>query len=289
MKVLAALANARAHNRRAMNFRLRYAPLALLLLALSACAEDPPPETIRLREGPAAGAEIQVINAVRLPRAELDALEAEYLGWAKRVYAYFKLSKPEPVKLKLVEHSVGFYVEDTILVGMRDRDDALESWIHELTHHATGHDSSFFFKEGIATHTLEKLFREERRMPQGWPQYGKSNDAWVNLFLQRKQLMPLQQALNWEHYVGFPPEQDFHSWQIYCMGGSFAGWFIRTHGMDAFLAAFQKEELPEPVEKIEQQWLDDIRQQKLALFDPAEALPDGFRYRAFAKRLAPAN
>jgi hypothetical protein len=166
-----------------------------------------------------------------------------------------------------------------------DAEEMLESWIHELTHHATGQDSSFFLKEGIATHTLEALFLRERRVPQGWPNYGQTCDAWVSLYQQRGKMMPLREALAWPHFDGSSADGDFKSWQLYNVGGSFTGWYISRYGYAHFREAFRKEWPAEDSAVLERAWLGWIAAQKLPRFDPAKALPDSPRYRGFVERL----
>jgi hypothetical protein len=236
-------------------------------------------------EAAPAKAPIQIINEAGVPAQQVDALTQELGMWTPRVYAYLHSHDTSPIKLVLTRHAgPGLHIDDKILISPDDHE-LLETWIHELAHHVTGHDSSFFFKEGIATHTLEALFAQDHRVPMGWPQYGQSNDAWVNLFLLRGQMQSLPDAMNWEEYQGFPPEKDFRSWQIYCIAGSFVGWLIRTEGYGAFRRAFTEEKLDEHGAELEQAWLNYIRHQNLAAFDPMDYLPDGWRYRGFAQRL----
>ena len=147
---------------------------------------------------------IQVINDANLPVAQLQRLDRDYRRWAERVYRYNHVTDPAPVKLVFTHDvHIGIYVDETISVPPDDEDEMLETWVHELAHHATGHDSSFFFKEGIATNTLEALFVEDGKMPQGWPQYGQSNDAWVSLYDHRGQLPPLQEVTGKQSYSGW--------------------------------------------------------------------------------------
>ncbi len=229
--------------------------------------------------------ELQIRNDAELSPARIEALRSQFQEWGARVYRYLQMQPNKPVKLRFSRRAgPGFYVGDEILLAPDD-DEMLETWIHELTHQATGHDSSYFFKEGLATHVVEALFRGEHRVPQGWPQYGKSNDAWVNLFLARQQLIPLREALNWPRYDGRTREGDYRSWQVYCIAGSFVGWYIGRYGIDAFKQVFREEQPPQPIAELESAWLDAIRAQKLPLFDPATALPDRGRYRAFVRLL----
>ena len=235
----------------------------------------------------ASAQELRILDQAGAGKANIAALRARLTPWTPRVYQYLHSGDLAPIQLVLTRDAgPGLHVEDKILISPDDHE-LLETWIHELAHHVTGHDSSFFFKEGIATHTLEALFAQDHRVPLGWPQYGQSNDAWVNLFLLRGQMQSLGEAMGREEYQGFPPEKDFRSWQIYCIAGSFVGWLIRSEGYGAFRRAFDEESLGERGAELEQAWLNYIRHQNPAAFEPMDYLPDGRRYRGFAQRLKP--
>lgn len=247
--------------------------LALMLLPLQAFAAEPV---------------ISVVNEAQVPRAQLESILRDFRAYAARVYAYNHVAGT-PVTLKLTRKvEFGFYQGGTVLLPPSDdRQAMIEDWVHELTHHATGHDSSFFFKEGIATHTLEAVLAQEHRVPQGWPNYGQSSDAWVSLYVQRKAQPPLAQALAWPGYQGDSPENDFRSWQVYNLGASFAGWYIQTRGYEAFRAAFKARAPKESPALLEKPWLDAVLAKNLPGFDPAKALPDRERYRGYVERLQP--
>ena len=252
----------------------RAAALALLAWSSLAAAREPV---------------IRVENDARVPAAQLESILQDCRAWAVRVYRYHEVEDPAPVTLKLT-HRVpfGFYRDGTVLMPpSADRWELLDNWVHELTHHATGHDSSFFFKEGIAVHTLEKLFGEEGRVPDTWPQFGQRTDAWVRLYVARGQRMPLSDALAWPRYRGDTPEQDFRSWQIYNLAGSFVGWYLKRHGRDAFRHAFAREWPAQESTALERDWLAAIAGPPE--FDAGEVLPDRPRYREYAQRLAPAK
>jgi hypothetical protein len=237
---------------------------------------------------PAGDPPIRVENEAGLPAAELDAILADFRGWALRVYAYNHVDPPAPVTLKLTRKvPFGFYEGDTVIMPPSDdRWEMRDNWVHELTHHATGHDSSFFFKEGIAVHTLEHLFGEDGRVPDTWPQFGRTNDAWVNLYVARGQMMPLRTALEWEGWQGGTPDSDFHSWQIYNLAGSFVGWYIGRYGYAAFHQAFADEWPAQDSTQLERDWLASIRDKKLAVFDAATVLPvKNPRYQRYLERL----
>lgn len=235
----------------------------------------------------AAPLDIEITNDAGLDPKKIESLTKDFQLWGQRVYDYLHEKPDGPIKVVFSKKAgPGFYVGDKILIAPDD-DEMLETWIHELTHHVTGHDSSFFFKEGIATHVVEALYAPEHRVPQGWPNYGQTCDAWISLFLARNQMPSLHDAMAREHYIGFPPWQDFHSWQIYCVGGSFIGWQIRTQGLDAFRKAFAEESLGEREPMLEKQWLDAIRAEKIAPFDAAKFLPTSLRYRYYIYALSP--
>lgn len=251
--------------------------LASLGTALALAASAGPPE-------------IRVDNEAKVPAAELESILTDFRAWATRVYAYLGV-EPGPVTLKLTrEVPFGFYRDGTVLLPpSRDRWDMLDNWVHELSHHATGHDSSFFFKEGIAVHTLERLFGEAGRVPDTWPQFGQSTDAWVLLYESRGRLPPLRDALAWEHYRGATADEDFRSWQIYNIAGSFTGWYLARHGLEHWRKAFAAEWPREDSADLERAWLAALRTRKPAAFDPARVLPATPRYRAYAERLKPAS
>lgn len=234
----------------------------------------------------AAAPVIEVENDAGVPAAELDSILHDFRAWAARVYGYHH-ADPGPVRLTLTRKvPFGFYQDRTVLLPpSKDRWEMLDNWVHELTHHATGHDSSFFFKEGIAVHTLEKLFAEEQRVPQTWPQFGRSTDAWVAVYAARGRLPKLADALGWPRYRGDTPDNDFRSWQIYNIAGSFCGWYIRRYGYGEFRKAFAAEWPAQDSGELEQAWLADIARRKPAPFDPAGVLPGRPRYRAYAERL----
>lgn len=229
---------------------------------------------------------IRVVNEAGLSQPQIAAMLREYRAWAQRVYTYNRVQQPLPVNLVITQHvAIGYYWEPNVYLPVSDADEMLETWIHELAHHATGHQSSFFFKEGIAAHTLEKLFTEDGRIPQGFPQYGQPNDVWVRLFLEREQLPPLRRLMALHGYDVSTREADFRSWQTYIVGASFVGWLIRTQGYAAFSEAFREEQLGARAAELERGWRETIRAQGFVAFDPADYLPSSARYRHYAERL----
>ncbi|HVT37162.1 MAG TPA: hypothetical protein VHE37_16365 [Nevskiaceae bacterium] len=230
--------------------------------------------------------QLSIDNQAKLPEAQVQAMRDEYAAWAQRVYAYLHVNAPAPVHIALTRDAhVGMYVDDTLYMPPDEHDEMLETFIHELAHQATGHESSFFFKEGIATHTLEALYAQDGKIPQGWPQYGEPCDAWVALFAARHQLLSLREALYWAHFDGHDADGDYRSWQIYLMGASFARWFIGAYGYDAYKKMFDTQQLPAAAEKLEHRWLAAVAAEKFAPFDPAHELPRGERYQGYARRL----
>jgi hypothetical protein len=229
---------------------------------------------------------IEVENDAKVPPAELESILKDFRAWAARVY-HLNHADPGPVTLKLT-HKVpfGFYQDRTVLMPpSADRWAMLDDWVHELTHHATGHDSSFFFKEGIAVHTLETLFGEAGRVPQTWPQFGHATDAWVSLYAARGRLPKLADALAWPHYRGDTADNDFRSWQIYNIGGSFVGWYIGRYGYDTFREAFAAAWPKQDSAALEKEWLAAVAASRPAPFDPESVLSGQSRYREYAKRL----
>lgn len=234
-----------------------------------------------------AAPQIKLINEARLPADEIAQLGRDYRPWAERLYRYHRLTRPAPVTVLITRQvSIGYYTRPTIYLPPDDDPrEMLETFVHELAHHATGHESTFFFKEGIATHTAEALFAEQGQRIEGWPQYGVAADAWVSLFLQKGQLPPLQVLIDQPGYDGSTREADFRSWQTYLVAASFVGWLIEQEGYDTFASVFWEEALGARHAEWERRWLADIRQQQLPPFDLAKTLPQTARYRDYARRL----
>lgn len=255
----------------------------LLLSALSALSF-----LIYVPGAVASAAEIRVVDETRMPPSRLETLESEFRRWAPRVYTYLHVDAPLPVRLLITDRvSIGYYRKPTVYMPLSDANEMLETWVHELAHHATGHDSSFFFKEGIASHTLEALFGRDGAVPQGFPQYGQTNDAWVELFRRRGELQPLATMMAMDSYDGSSRETDFRSWQVYIVAASFNGWLIRTEGFETFRKQFRNAELGSRHAEWERRWLADLRAQPFKEFSAAEFLPDRPRYRHYADRLKP--
>ncbi len=248
-------------------------PLFLLALTFAAQAADPV---------------IEVDNDAGVPAAELESILRDFRPWAARVYAYHRLADPPPVTLKLTRKvPFGFYSDGVVLLPpSKDRWEMLDNWVHELTHHAVGHDSSFFFKEGAAVHTLEKLFAGEGRVPVTWPQFGRTTDEWVALYVATDRMPSLADVFAWPRYRGDTPDNDFRSWQIYNLGGSFTGWYLKRHGFEAWRDAFRREWPAQDSAELQREWLADIAARKAAPFDPEKVLPmRNPRYRGYAERL----
>lgn len=231
--------------------------------------------------------EIRIVNDAALPATQISALRVDYAAWAERVYRYHHLTRPLPVNLVISRAvHIGYYQRPTVYLPPNDDpNEMLETFVHELSHHATGHESSYFFKEGIATQTTEALFAEDGRIPQGWPQYGVTTDAWVNLFLQRGELPELGSLVEKEGYDNSSRAADYRSWQTYLIASSFLGWLIQHEGYGAFRSVFAAETLGSRIAEFQQRWLASIKAQKLPLFDAAAELPKMARYRYYARRL----
>lgn len=241
-----------------------------------------------LHSAAASATDIRVIDETRMPTSRLAALETDFRRWAPRVYNYLHVEAPSPVRLLITRRvSIGYYLAPTVYLPPSDADEMLETWVHELAHHATGHDSSFFFKEGIASHTLEALFAQDGTVPQGFPQYGQGNDAWVELFRRRGELPPLATMMAMASYDGSSRESDFRSWQVYIVAASFSGWLIRTQGFETFREQFRSADLGTRHAEWERRWLADLRGQPFKEFSAADYLPTRPRYGHYADRLQP--
>jgi hypothetical protein len=233
-----------------------------------------------------ADVDIRIENPARLPEERIHALLLLFASWSERVYRYLGREPSRPVTAVFSNDvRVGYYSYGRVFLPPGDRDEMIESWVHELAHHVTGHDSSFFFKEGIAVHTLEALLDADGKTPQGWPNYGQSCDAWLQLFARRGELQPLSLLLRRGGYDGSSPEADFRSWQTYLVAGSFTGWLIRTRGIAAFHRAFSTQGRDLDVDALEREWLAEVMQSASRSFDPARQLPQGPRYQYYARRL----
>lgn len=254
--------------------------IALLSIALAAHA-------LSLSAADAASApEIRIRDEAGMGQARIDDLRAEFERSAGHIYTYLQRSPSHPINVVITRRvPIGMYVGDEILLPPDDNHGLLETWLHELTHEVTGHDSAFLLKEGIATHVVEAVLAESGQIPQGWPNYGVSADDWAHLYSERGQLEPLARLLARSGYDGSSAYADYRSWQAYLVGGSFCGWLIRTQGLDAFRQAFDH---PYPIPHLDRQeraWLVWLRAKPLRHFDPAEQLPQGARYQNYALRL----
>ena len=239
---------------------------------------------------PAAAAPAPVItfdNQAGVAPAQMAEIERDFRDWAARVYAYHDAA-PGPVTVRITNKvPFGFYSEGTVLLPPNERWTMLDDFVHELTHHVTGHASSFFFKEGASVHTLEALFAQEGRVPKEWPQFGRTTDEWVALFVARGRMMKLDEALAWPRYLGNTPDQDFRSWQIYTIAGSFTGWYLKKYGRAAWRDAVAKEWPAQDSGELQKAWLADVAARKPAAFDPEKVLGKSRRYRGYAERLQP--
>lgn len=262
----------RGHSRKPVLIRILFVSLSLL------CAAPASAFSV---------GEIRVRDETGMSPTQRSRVEAEFRRWAPRVYAYLGVVDPLPLNLVFTRRiGIGYYARPNLYVPPADELEMLETWVHELAHHATGHQSNFFFKEGIATHTLEALFQREDRVPLGFPQYGQSTDAWVALFLSRGLLRPLAELMAQQRYDGSSADADFRSWQVYLIAASFVGWLIRNEGLGVFRRAFDTEDLGTKTRAWQAQWLAELRQQQPVQFDPAKHLPDRPRYQHWVSRLS---
>ena len=236
---------------------------------------------------PAAAPVIRMVNDAKLPAPQISQMQRDYAQWATRVYRYHHLANPAPVNLVISRQvDIGYYQRPNVYLPPDDDPrEMLETFVHELAHHATGHESTFFFKEGIATATAEALFAEDGRQIEGWPQYGVSTDAWVNLFVQRGELPRLQTLVEKTGYDGSSRDAEFRSWQTYIVAASFLRWLIEHEGYDAFKSVFWEETLGPQGAEWERRWLADIKARALPPFDVVQALPQTARYAYYARRL----
>lgn len=124
-------------------------------------------------------------------------------------------------------------------------------------------------------------------VPQGFPQYGQSNDAWVELFRRRGELPSLAQLLAMESYDIGSREGDFRSWQLYIVAASFSAWLIHSEGYAQFQQQFQQAALGPHAAEWERRWLADLRARPFTEFSAADYLPTRPRYRYYADRLKP--
>ena len=235
----------------------------------------------------AAAPVIRMVNEAKLPALQISQMQSDYALWATRVYRYNHVAAPLPVNLVISRQvDIGYYLRPNVYLPPDDNPrEMLETFVHELAHHATGHESTFFFKEGIATATAEALFAEEGRQIEGWPQYGVSTDAWVNLFVQRGELPRLQSLVQKTGYDGSSRDAEFRSWQTYIVAASFLHWLIDNEGYDAFRNVFWEETLGTKGADWERRWLADIKARSLPPFDVVQALPQTARYAYYARRL----
>lgn len=233
---------------------------------------------------------LDIIDQAQLHPEIVKRLEKSFLFYAEKVYRYHQKTTPHPVKVFLsTTIGVGSYSNGRIDLPINssspNEEFITETFIHELGHHATGSNSSIFFKEGVASATLEEVMSLENTLPQSWAQYGESNDAWVHLFREAGELNSLEILVNWPRYFFETIEGDYRSWQIYVAGGSFMRWYIKTYGYSTFLESFRNRQLHKPTEELEKEWLTSIKKQNLRLFSPSEQLPKRPRYQWYAKRL----
>ncbi|BBM87955.1 hypothetical protein [Candidatus Uabimicrobium amorphum] len=252
----------------------------LLVLLLGCSGHDK--KNIRLQKKPV----VRIVNEAQLPQELYRDLREQILYWTPKVYTYNN-ANPGPVICILTNRQgVGTCYRGTIRVPAFFRPQSIvETYIHELGHHATGSKSLFFFKEGIATATLEVVLEEENRIPDTWPQYGQTNDNWVRLFIKKNEILPLDEIINWAGYMGGSRMGDYRSWQVYVVGGSFVKWYINTYGYALFRKSFHNKKFHKSHQELEKEWKSFLKEEKLVAFYPGDYLPNSRRYDYFIKRL----
>src|SRR5689334_19960164 len=83
--------------------------------------------------------DIEITNDAGLDPKKLESLTKDFQLWGQRVYAYLHQTPDGPIKIVFSNKAgPGFYIGDKILIAPDD-EEMLETWIHELTHHVTGH------------------------------------------------------------------------------------------------------------------------------------------------------
>ena len=253
----------------------------LILLLLLGCTSHKNKNT-KIQKKPV----VNIVNEAQLPTDVYRDIREKILYWTPKVYAYNQ-NNPGPVTCILTNNrGVGSCYRGTIHVPAFFRPQSIvETYIHELGHHATGSRSLFFFKEGIATATLEVVLEQENRIPDTWPQYGQTNDNWVRLFMEKNEILPLNDLINWPGYMGGSRMGDYRSWQVYVVGGSFAKWYINAYGYELFRKSFRNKKFHKSHDELEKEWKAFLGKAKFTAFFPGDYLPNSARYDYFIERL----
>ncbi|WP_372370628.1 hypothetical protein [Candidatus Uabimicrobium sp. HlEnr_7] len=263
--------------------------LLLVLLTISSCntnKESLASDSHSKEEPPKAEISVNIVNEAQLSEELLQQITKKILYWTPKVYAY-NYADPGPVTCILTNNrGVGTYYRRTIHLPAFFRPQSIvETYIHELGHHATGTRSRMFFKEGIATATLEVVLEEENQIPDTWPQYGQTNDNWARLLLKKKAMVPLEELINWAGFQGGSDAGDFGSWQVYTIGGSFIKWYISKYGYKMFRASFRNRKFHKSHRELEKEWKNFLGDVSKIDFYPGDYFPRLSRYDYFIDRL----
>ena len=224
-------------------------------------------------------------NPAGLSPTALAHMRAVFLRRARQVYALYQMRCWLPIHVVLTRAlSVAFYRGDRLLLPVYEPHDDRwmeEDYIHELAHHVTGRDSTFFFKEGLAVYTVEALLQREQRVPRAWPFFGTSTADWIAFYQRQRIRLPLERALTWPAFSNATARQDFRSWQVYVTAGSFCAWYAARHSLSGIMRAFREERFRQPVHELERAWLDALSSQGEGRFDPSLRFPHNRRYDRF--------
>src|SRR5688572_30827677 len=89
--------------------------------------------------------QVTLVNEAGLPKDAAERLQADLDHWGRRVYRHLAVDSAPPVKTILTRRvPIGYYSDGVVFLPVSTRLDMIETWVHELAHHVTGHDSSFF-------------------------------------------------------------------------------------------------------------------------------------------------
>lgn len=228
---------------------------------------------------------VRIINEAKIDKNLFLFIKKKLLYWTPKVYEY-NFANPRPATTLITySHGIGIYFRKKIYLPASFRTQGIiQTYIHELTHHATGPGSNMFFREGIATATLEVLLEKENRIADTWPQFGQTNSNWVRLFLEKKDMLSLDKLVKWPGYMG-GGENGFRSWQLYVVAGAFIRWYIDVYGYDTFRKAFEEKKLHKANNILQKEWFLFLNKQPFESFSPENYLPNTQRYQYIIKRL----
>jgi len=156
-----------------------------------------------------------------------------------------------------------------------------EDYLHELGHHATGHDSTFCFKEGMAVYTVEVILESEGRVVRAWPFFGRSTSDWVAYCDAHGLRLPLERALSWPGFSNATPARDFLSWQVYIIAGSVCRWYAAQYGARELARCLARRRFLRATGELESEWLRTVGAEGDSAFDPIYQFPGSPRYARF--------